>query len=254
VRTDPESGQTVISGMGELHLEIIVERMRREFGVEANVGRPQVAYRETIRALVEQDGKFVREGDGRAQFGHVRLKLEPLPRGDGYRFEDASAEGAVPRVLVPAVEQGVRQQMASGVVSGYPVVDVKVTLLGGSFRADESSELAFKIAAATALRDAVRSAKPVLLEPVMDVEVVTPEENMGDVNGDLSRRRGAFQGLDETPAGRVVRAQAPLSEMFGYATTLRSLSQGRATYTMTFSHYAEVPGNVAQQVINRRAA
>ncbi len=259
VGADPESGQTIIRGMGELHLEVIVERMKREFKVEASVGKPQVAYRETIRVGTEQEGKFTRATAGQNQFGHVWLKIEPRSAGQGYEFVDAVAAGAVPRELVPAVDQGVREQAANGVVAGYPVVDVKVTLFGGSHRGADSTDpeltrLAFKIAAGTAFRDGVRKAKPVLLEPIMNVDVVTPEQHLGLVNGELSRRRGTVQDLDDSPTGKIIRAQVPLSEMFGYATALRSMSQGRATFTMEFSHYAEVPGNVAQDVIRDRAA
>jgi elongation factor G len=253
VGTDRESGQTIIRGMGELHLEIIVDRMRREFGVDANVGKPQVAYRETIRDTVEQEGKFVRQSGGRGQYGHVWLKIEPLAPGRGYEFVDAVADGAVPREYVPAVHQGVREQIADGVVAGYPVVDVKVTLFDGSYHDVDSSEVAFKMAGSIAFREGVKRARPVLLEPIMNVEVVTPEDYMGDVNGDLSRRRGVLQGLADAPAGKIVRAQVPLAEMFGYATMVRSMSQGRATYSMEFAHYAEVPGNVAQSVIRHRA-
>jgi elongation factor G len=252
VNTDEESGQTIIRGMGELHLEIIVDRMKREFGVEANVGKPQVAYRETIRATVEQEGKFVRQSGGRGQYGHVWIKLEPLPPGKGYEFVNGIVGGVVPKEYIPAVDKGVQEQIANGVIAGYPVVDVKVTVFDGSYHDVDSSEIAFKIAGSMAFKDGARKAKPVLLEPIMNVEVVTPEDYMGDVNGDLNRRRGMLQGLDDSPAGKIVRAQVPLSEMFGYATTLRSMSQGRATYTMEFSHYAEVPNNVAQTVIKER--
>jgi elongation factor G len=255
VGTDQESGQTIIRGMGELHLEVVVERMKREFKVEANVGKPQVAYRETIRTSVEQEGKFTRQIAGQNQFGHVWLKIEPLAAGKGYEFVDAIAGGIVPRELVRAVDEGVREQAANGVVAGYPVVDVKVTLFDGAHRGTEFAEIAFKIAGGTAFKDGVRKAKPVLLEPIMDVEVVTPEHYMGFVNGELSRRRGTLQALEDSPAGyKIVRAQVPLSEMFGYATALRSMSQGRAAFTMEFAHYAEVPGNVAQDVIRDRAA
>jgi elongation factor G len=252
VRTDEESGQTIISGMGELHLEIIVDRMKREFKVEANVGKPQVAYRETIRAAVEQEGKFVRQSGGRGQYGHVWLKLEPLPPGKGYEFVNGIVGGVVPREYIPAVDKGVREQVANGVVAGYPVVDVKVTIFDGSYHDVDSSEIAFKIAGSMAFKEGAKKARPVLLEPIMKVEVVTPEDYMGDVNGDLNRRRGVLQGLEDAPAGKIVRALVPLSEMFGYATTLRSMSQGRATYTMEFGHYAEVPANVAQEVIKER--
>jgi elongation factor G len=254
IGTDPESGQTILSGMGELHLEVVVERMKREFKVETNVGKPQVAYRETIRLGVEQEGKFTRQVAGQNQFGQVRLKIEPLPAGKGYEFVDAIAGGAVPRELVPAVDQGVREQAANGVVAGYPVVDVKVTLLDGAHRGAESTEIAFKLAGANAFKDGVRRAKPVLLEPIMNVDVVTAEPYMGVVNGELSRRRGTILSLEDAPAGKSIRAQVPLSEMFGYATALRSMSQGRAVFTMEFSHYAEVPGNLAQDVIKDRAA
>ena len=252
VRTDEESGQTIISGMGELHLDIIVDRMRREFSVEANVGKPQVAYRETIRKAVEQEGKFVRQSGGRGQYGHVYLRIEPLEQGAGYEFENGIIGGVIPKEYIPAVDKGVREQMANGVVAGYPVVDCKVTLYDGSYHDVDSSEIAFKIAGSMAFRDGARKARPVLLEPVMKVEVVTPEDYMGDVNGDLNRRRGVLQGLEDAPSGKIVRAEVPLSEMFGYATQLRSMSQGRATYTMEFSHYAEVPGNVAEGVIKER--
>jgi elongation factor G len=252
VRTDEESGQVIISGMGELHLEIIVDRMKREFGVEANVGKPQVAYRETIRKTVEQEGKFVRQSGGRGQYGHVYLRLEPLPPGKGYEFENAVIGGVVPREYIGAVDKGVREQMQNGVVAGYPVVDCKVTIFDGSYHDVDSSEIAFKIAGSMAFRDGAQKAKPVLLEPIMKVEVVTPEDYMGDVNGDLNRRRGVLQGLEAAPAGKIVRAEVPLAEMFGYATHLRSMSQGRATYTMEFAHYAEVPANVAESVIKGR--
>jgi elongation factor G len=253
VHTDSESGQTILSGMGELHLEILIERLKREFGVDAKVGKPQVAYRETIRSAVEQEGKFVRQGVGHGQHGHVWLRLEPLDAGKGYEFVDGTAGGVVPADFVPAVDQGVREQMASGIVAGYPVVDVKVTLYDGSHEAD-SSDVAFKIAGSTAFKDGAKRARPVLLEPIMNVEVVTPEQYLGDVNGDLARRRGVLQGQDDSPAGKIVRACVPLAEMFGYATKLRSLSQGRATYTMEFWQYAEVPANVIQNVIRDRAA
>ncbi len=252
VRTDEESGQVIISGMGELHLEIIVDRMRREFGVEANVGKPQVAYRETIRKTVEQEGKFVRQSGGRGQYGHVYLRLEPLPPGKGYEFENAVIGGVVPKEYIGAVDKGVREQMQNGVVAGYPVVDCKVTIFDGSYHDVDSSEIAFKIAGSMAFRDGAQKARPVLLEPIMKVEVVTPEDYMGDVNGDLNRRRGVLQGLEAAPAGTIVRAEVPLAEMFGYATHLRSMSQGRATYTMEFAHYAEIPANVAESVIKGR--
>jgi elongation factor G len=252
VSTDAESGQTIIRGMGELHLEIIVDRMKREFGVEANVGKPQVAYRETIRETVEQEGKFVRQSGGRGQYGHVWLKIEPLPAGKGYEFVNGIVGGVVPKEYVPAVDKGVREQVESGVLAGYPVVDVRVTIFDGSYHDVDSSEIAFKIAGSIAFKEGAKKARPALLEPIMNVEVVTPEDYMGGVNGDLSRRRGLLQGLEDSPAGKIVRALVPLAEMFGYATQLRSMSQGRATYTMEFSHYAEVPNNVAQSVIKER--
>jgi elongation factor G len=249
VHTDEESGQTIISGMGELHLEIIVDRMRREFKVEANVGRPQVAYRETIRTSVEQEGRFIRQSGGRGQFGHVFLRIEPLPPGSGYEFENGIVGGVVPKEYIPAVDKGVREQMANGVLAGYPVVDIKVTIFDGSYHDVDSSEMAFKIAGSMAFKEGFARAKPVLLEPIMKVEVVTPEQFMGDINGDLSRRRGVLQGMDESPAGRIIRAEVPLAEMFGYATALRSMTQGRATYSMEFSRYLQVPPNVAEAVI-----
>ena len=249
VHTDEESSQTIISGMGELHLDIIVDRMRREFNVEANVGKPQVAYRETIRTTVEQEGKFVRQSGGRGQYGHVYIKIEPQTAGDGYEFVNSIVGGVVPREYISAVDKGVKEQMENGVIAGYPVVDCKVTLYDGSYHDVDSSEIAFKIAGSMAFKEGARKAKPVLLEPVMKVEVVTPEDYMGDVNGDLSRRRGLLQGLEDAPAGKIVRAEVPLAEMFGYATDLRSMSQGRATYTMEFGQYNEVPGNIAEGLI-----
>lgn len=251
VRTDEESGQTIISGMGELHLEIIVDRMKREFKVECNVGQPQVAYRETVRKFVEQEGKFVRQSGGRGQYGHVWIKMEPQERGAGYEFENAIVGGVIPREYIPAVDKGIQEQMQNGVLAGYPVVDVKVTLFDGSYHDVDSSEMAFKIAGSMAFREAFNKADPVLLEPIMRVEVVTPEDYMGDVMGDLNRRRGIVQGMDEGPSGRIVRAQVPLKEMFGYATTLRSMTQGRATYSMEFDNYAEAPASVAQEVIKQ---
>jgi len=251
VHTDEESGQTIISGMGELHLEIIVDRLRREFKVEANVGKPQVAYRETIRKSVEQEGKFVRQTGGRGQYGHVWLRIEPNEPGAGYEFVNAIVGGVVPKEYIPAVDKGVQEAMQSGVVAGYPVVDVKVTLYDGSYHEVDSSEMAFKIAASMAFKEGAKKANPVLLEPIMKVEVVTPEEYMGDVMGDLNRRRGVVQGMEDAPMGKVIRAEVPLAEMFGYATDLRSLSQGRASYTMEFSHYAEAPANVAEAVIKK---
>ncbi len=248
VHTDEESSQTIISGMGELHLDIIVDRMKREFKVEANVGKPQVAYRETIRKTVEQEGKFVRQSGGRGQYGHVYLRIEPAEAGSGYEFVNEIVGGVVPREYIPAVDKGVKEQMENGVIAGYPVVDVKVTLYDGSYHDVDSSEMAFKIAGSMAFREGMQKAGPVLLEPIMKVEVVTPEDYMGDVMGDLNRRRGLPQGMDDAPAGKIIRAEVPLSEMFGYATDLRSMSQGRAVYSMEFEKYAEVPQNVAKAV------
>jgi len=250
VRTDEESGQTIIAGMGELHLDIIVDRMKREFGVEANVGNPQVAYREAIRKSVEQEGKFVRQSGGRGQYGHVWLRVEPLEQGAGYEFVNEVVGGAVPKEFISSVDKGVQEQMESGVLGGYPLVDVKVTLFDGSYHDVDSNEMAFKIAGSMGLRQAALEADPVLLEPMMKVEVVTPEDHMGDVMGDLNRRRGIVQGMDEAPAGKIINAEVPLSEMFGYATSLRSATQGRATYSMEFAHYAEAPSSVADVVIN----
>jgi elongation factor G len=249
VSTDQESGQTIISGMGELHLEIIVDRMKREFKVEANVGKPQVAYRETIRGTVESEGKFVRQSGGRGQYGHVWLKLEPNAQGKGNEFINGVVGGSVPREYVPAVDKGIREAEETGVIAGYPVVDVKVTLFDGSYHDVDSNEMAFKIAGSMGFKEGFRRAKPVLLEPIMKVEVVTPEEYSGDVIGDLNRRRGQITGMDETPAGKAITADVPLSEMFGYATTVRSMSQGRATFTMEFSKYVEVPPNIADGII-----
>ena len=251
VRTDEESGQTIISGMGELHLEILVDRMRREFGVEATVGKPQVAYRETIRSTVENaEYKFVKQSGGRGQYGHVVLKLEPQEAGKGFEFVDAIKGGVVPREYIPAVQKGVEDTLKAGVLAGYPVVDVKVTLHFGSYHEVDSNENAFKMAASMAFKEGMRRANPVLLEPIMAVEVETPEEKMGDVMGDLSSRRGVIQGMDDIASGgKTIRAEVPLAEMFGYATQLRSLTQGRATYTMEFKHYAEAPRNVAEAVI-----
>ncbi len=252
VRTDEESGQTIISGMGELHLDIIVDRMKREFSVEANVGAPQVAYRETIRKVVDKvDGKFVRQSGGRGQYGHVVLKLEPQEPGAGYEFVNAIVGGVVPKEYIPAVDKGIQEQLESGVLAGYPVVDVKVTLFDGSYHDVDSSEMAFKIAGSMGFKEGCVQARPVLLEPIMKVEVVTPEENMGDVMGDLNRRRGMVQGMDDSPSGKVIRAEVPLAEMFGYATDLRSATQGRATYSMEFAKYAEAPSNIADAVIKK---
>jgi elongation factor G len=253
VRTDEESGQTIISGMGELHLDIIVDRMRREFGVEANIGKPQVAYRETIRGTVEAEGKFVRQSGGRGQYGHVWIKLEPLPEDSEKTFEfvDEIVGGAVPREYIPAVGKGIEEQMGNGVIAGYPLIGVRATLFDGSFHEVDSSEMAFKIAGSMALKAGVVKAKPVLLEPIMAVEVVTPEDYMGDVVGDLNRRRGLINGMDENPAGKIIRADVPLSEMFGYATDVRSATQGRASYTMEFKRYAEVPENIAAAIAKK---
>ena len=251
VATDEESGQTIISGMGELHLDIIVDRMKREFGVEANVGKPQVAYRETIRKTVEQEGKFVRQSGGRGQYGHVYLKIEPQEAGEGYEFVNAIVGGVVPREYIGAVDKGIKEQMENGVISGYPVVDVKVTLYDGSYHDVDSSEMAFKIAGSMGFREGAMKARPVLLEPIMKVEVVTPENYMGDVMGDLNRRRGLPQGMDDSPSGKIIRAEVPLAEMFGYATDLRSMSQGRAVYSMEFEKYNEVPQNVADSVLRK---
>jgi elongation factor G len=253
VHTDEESGQTIISGMGELHLDIIVDRMRREFKVEANVGRPQVAYRETIRKSVEAEGKFVRQSGGRGQYGHVKIRLEPTPSGEGYGFENAIVGGAVPREYINSVDKGIQEAMGSGVIAGYPLVDAKVTLFDGSYHEVDSSEMAFKIAGSMAFKNAAMIADPVLLEPLMKVEVVTPEDYMGDVMGDINRRRGIVQGMEDSPAGKIINAHVPLSEMFGYATDLRSQTQGRATYTMEFDHYAEAPASVAEEIIKKTA-
>jgi elongation factor G len=252
VRTDEESGQTIISGMGELHLEIIVDRMKREFAVEANVGAPQVSYRETIRTKVEQEGKFVRQSGGRGQYGHVYLRLEPQEPGTGYEFANEIVGGVVPKEYIPAVDKGVREAMTSGVLAGFPMVDIKVALYDGSYHEVDSSEMAFKIAGSMCFKEAARKAKPVLLEPIMKVEVVTPEDFMGDVMGDLNSRRGMIQGMEEAPAGKIIRAAVPLAEMFGYATDLRSATQGRATYSMEFAKYNEVPASIAEAVAKRQ--
>jgi len=254
VKVDEETGETIISGMGELHLEIIVDRLLREFGVEANVGRPQVAYRETIRRRAKAEGRYVKQTGGRGQYGVVFLELEPLESGSGFVFEDKIVGGAIPKEYIPAVEKGVRDAAETGVLSGYPMVDLKVILYDGSYHEVDSSEMAFKIAASMAFKEAVQRAQPVLLEPMMRVEVVVPEEYMGEVIGDLNSRRGRIQGIDERRNAKVITALVPLAEMFGYATTLRSLTQGRGTYTMQFSHYEEVPSNVVQEVIGRRMA
>ncbi len=252
VRTDEETGQTIISGMGELHLEILVDRMKREFSVEANVGAPQVAYREAIRKAVEQEGKFVKQSGGKGQYGHVWLKLEPNEAGKGYEFVDAIKGGTVPREYIPAVDKGLKEALNNGVLAGFPVVDVKVTLFDGSYHEVDSSEQAFKMAAILGFKDGMRKASPALLEPMMAVEVETPEDYMGDVMGDLNRRRGIIQGMDDLPVGKSIKAEVPLAEMFGYSTDLRSMSQGRATYTMEFKHYSEAPKSVAEAVINSK--
>ncbi|MDX9765900.1 MAG: elongation factor G [Ectothiorhodospiraceae bacterium] len=251
VRTDEESGQTIIAGMGELHLEIIVDRMKREFKVECNVGAPQVAYRETIRKLVEQEGKFVRQSGGRGQYGHVWLRIEPRQPGEGYEFVNAIVGGVVPKEYVPAVDKGVQEQVKNGVLAGYPVVDVKVTIFDGSYHDVDSNEMAFKIAGSMAFKEGALKAGAVLLEPIMKVEVETPEDYMGDVMGDLNRRRGVIQGMEDNAGVKVLRAEVPLAEMFGYSTSLRSMSQGRATYSMEFAKYMEAPANVAEAVIKK---
>ncbi|WP_202840636.1 elongation factor G [Luteimonas saliphila] len=252
VRTDEESGQTIISGMGELHLDIIVDRMKREFNVEANVGKPQVAYRETIRKTVKQEGKFVRQSGGKGQFGHVWLEISPQEPGTGYEFENAIVGGVVPKEYIPAVDKGIQEALANGILAGFPIVDVKVKLFDGSYHEVDSSEMAFKIAGSMGFKEGFSKASPVLLEPIMKVEVVTPEDYLGDVMGDVSRRRGILQGQDDSPAGKIINAMIPLGEMFGYATQLRSMSQGRATFTMEFDHYAEAPANIAESVVKKK--
>jgi elongation factor G len=254
VHTDEESGQTIISGMGELHLEIIVDRMKREFNVEANVGKPQVAYRETIRNTLEQEGKYVKQSGGKGQYGHVWIRLEPREPGAGYEFVNNIVGGAIPREFIAPVDKGIQEQMENGVIAGFPVVDVRVTLFDGSYHDVDSNEMSFKIAGSMAFKEGAKKARPVLLEPIMKVEVVTPEDHMGDVMGDLSRRRGLVQGMDDSPSGRVIRAEVPLGEMFGYATDLRSMTQGRATYTMEFAKYNEAPASIAEQVISKTTA
>jgi elongation factor G len=251
VHTDAESGQTIISGMGELHLDIIVDRMLREFSVDANVGKPQVAYRETITQSVEQEGKFVRQSGGRGQYGHVFIKIEPQASGSGYEFINAIVGGAVPREYIGAVDKGIQEQIENGVVAGYPVVDIKVTLYDGSYHDVDSSEIAFKIAGSIAFKDGSLNANPILLEPIMNIEVVTPEDYMGDVMGDINRRRGLPQGMEDSPAGKIIKAEVPLAEMFGYATDLRSMSQGRAVYSMEFLKYNTVPNNILNVITNR---
>ncbi|MBV8261571.1 MAG: elongation factor G, partial [Paraburkholderia sp.] len=254
VNTDPDSGQTIISGMGELHLEIIVDRMMREFNVQANVGKPQVAYRETIRKKAEAEGKYIRQTGGRGQYGHAKIRIEPNEPGKGYEFVDAIKGGVIPREFIPAVDKGIQETLKAGVLAGYPVVDTKVTLTFGSYHDVDSNENAFRMAGSMAFKEAMRKAKPILLEPMMAVEVETPEDFMGNVMGDLSSRRGIVQGMEDIAGGggKIVRAEVPLSEMFGYSTSLRSLTQGRATYTMEFKHYAETPQNVAEAVINAK--
>jgi elongation factor G len=249
--SDAESGQTIIAGMGELHLEIIVDRMKREFKVEANVGKPQVAYRETIRAKVEQEGKFVRQSGGRGQYGHVWITLEPAAPGKGYEFVNGIVGGTVPKEYIPAVDKGIREATENGILAGYPVVDVKVTLFDGSYHDVDSNEMAFKIAGSMAFKEAMARAKPVILEPIMKVEVVTPEDYYGDIVGDLNRRRGQIVGMEDSISGKVVTAEVPLAEMFQYSTSMRSMSQGRATYTMEFAKYLEVPGNVAGAIMKK---
>ena len=253
VKTDDETGQTIISGMGELHLDIIVDRMKREFKVECNVGKPQVAYRETLRKSVEVEGKFVRQSGGRGQFGHVWLRIEPQEEGKGYTFVNEIVGGVVPKEFIPAVDKGIQEQMQNGVLAGYPVLDVKVTLFDGSYHDVDSSEMAFKIAGSMGFKKGAAEANPVLLEPTMKVEVTTPEDWMGDVVGDLNRRRGMIEGMEDGVGGiKIVRAKVPLSEMFGYATDLRSATQGRASYSMEFFNYAEAPNNVAKAIIEAR--
>jgi elongation factor G len=254
VHTDQESGQTIISGMGELHLEIIVDRMKREYGVEANVGKPQVAYRETIRKSVESEGKFVRQSGGRGQYGHCWLRLEPLEAGAGFVFENDIKGGAIPKEYIPAIEKGVEEALKNGINAGYPVVDVKVSVFDGSYHDVDSNEMAFKIAGSMGFKEGAKKANPVILEPIMDVEVVTPEDYLGNVMGDLNKRRGVVQSSEDTPSGKTIRAEVPLAEMFGYSTTLRSMSQGRATYTMEFKKYQEAPRNVAESLLKKEAA
>ena len=249
IKADHETGETIISGMGELHLEVLVDRMKREFKVEANVGAPQVAYKETIKGTVKQEGKFIRQSGGRGQYGHVWLELAPRERGEGFEFIDKIVGGAIPKEFIPAVEKGIKEAMAKGVIAGYPLVDMSTTLYDGTFHEVDSSELAFQIAGSMALQDGVRKANPVILEPVMSVEVVTPEEFMGDVMGDLNSKRGQIKEMSDRAKNKVIDALVPLSEMFGYATQVRSMTQGRASYTMEFDHYAEVPSHIAQKII-----
>ena len=253
VHTDEESGQTIISGMGELHLDVLVDRMKREFNVEANVGKPQVAYRETIRGSIEHEAKFVRQSGGRGQYGHVYLRLEPQEQGAGYEFVNEIVGGVIPREYIPAVDKGIQEQMENGVLAGYPVIDVKASLFDGSFHDVDSSEMAFKIAGSMCFKEGAKKANAVILEPMMKVEVVTPEDYMGDVIGDLNRRRGMVLGMEDGPAGKIVNAEVPLADMFGYATDLRSMSQGRASYSMEFEKYNEVPSNIAKEIIEQRS-
>ena len=248
VHTDEESGQTIISGMGELQLDVLVDRMKREFSVEANIGKPQVAYRETIKETIDIEGKFVRQSGGKGQYGHVWLKLEPIGLDDDYEFVDEIVGGVVPKEYIPAVDKGIQEQMQNGVVAGYPLLALKATLYDGSYHDVDSSEMAFKIAGSMALKEGALKAKPVILEPIMKVEVVTPEEHMGDVVGDLNRRRGIILGMDEIPSGKTVQSEVPLSEMFGYATDLRSQTQGRASFSMEFLKYADVPSSIAEEL------
>ena len=252
VKTDQETNQTIISGMGELHLEILVDRMRREFNVEANIGAPQVAYREAYKDTVEVEGKFVKQSGGKGQYGHVWLKMEPNEQGKGFEFIDQIKGGSVPREFIPAVEKGLRETIPSGVLAGFPVVDAKVTLFDGSYHDVDSNENAFKMAASMAFKAGMRKASPIILEPMMSVEIETPEDYMGDVMGDLSSRRGIIQGMEDNSTGKIIRAEVPLAEMFGYSTTVRSLSQGRATYSMEFKHYTEAPRNVAEAIMNKK--
>jgi len=253
VHTDEESGQTIISGMGELHLDILVDRMRREFKVEANVGRPQVAYRETIRASVEAEGKFVKQSGGRGQYGHAKIRMMPTKQGEGYQFDNQITGGSIPKEYIGSVDKGIREAMQNGVLAGYPMVDFRVELYDGSYHDVDSNEMAFKVAGSMAFKNAALAARPVLLEPMMKVEVVTPEDYMGDVMGDISRRRGQLQGMEDSPGGKIINGHIPLSEMFGYATDLRSQTQGRATFTMEFDHYAEAPNSVAEEIIKKTA-
>lgn len=249
VKTDEETGQTIISGMGELHLEIIVDRLLREFRVEANVGKPQVAYRETIKGMVESEGKYIRQTGGRGQYGHVWIKVEPKAPGEGFEFENDIVGGSIPREYIPAVEKGIKEALDTGILAGYPVVDVKVTLFDGSYHDVDSSEMAFKIAGSMAFKDATKRANPVLLEPIMDLEVIVPEEYMGDVIGDINSKRGKIQGVRPRSGAQIITAEVPLSEMFGYATDLRSLTQGRAIFTLQFARYEEVPRNISEQIV-----